>query len=97
MTETPRNQVRVTGLEVFLDLREQGYRDVVGGTLFEEEDGALSFCFGHSLIADYGEDDWVGTHDHQTGEREFEYIFRFFGHGYEPNLQRMLRLKLRAD
>ena len=70
MADTRRNKVVITGLESFLDLREQGYRDVVGGTLFEEDDGALSFRFGHSLIADYCEDDWVGTHDHVVYTRD---------------------------
>lgn len=36
--------------------------DVISGTLFTEDNGDLSFRFGHSLISDYTEDDWVGTH-----------------------------------
>jgi len=70
MAEKRRNQVTITGLETFLDLREQGYKDVIGGVLFEEDDGALSCRFGHSLIADYCEDDWVGTHDHVVYSRD---------------------------
>ena len=30
-----------------------------------------------------------------VSEDRLEYLFGFFGHGYEPKLQRMLRLKLR--
>ena len=59
-----RNTVVIEDLGVFLDLRDRGYTDVIGGTLFAEDNGDLSFRFSHSLISDYVEDDWVGTHDH---------------------------------
>ena len=62
--KSPRSTVTIECFGIFLDLREQGYRDVIGGTLFAEDNGDLSFRFGHSLIADYTEDDWVGTHGH---------------------------------
>ena len=60
----PTSIVTIEDFGVFLDLRDQGYGDVIGGSLFAEDNGDLSFRFGHSLISDYTEDDWVGTHAH---------------------------------
>jgi hypothetical protein len=73
-----QSTVTIEGFDVSLDLRDQGYRDVIGGSLFTEDNGDLSFRFGHSLISDY-----------------CEYIFGFFGHAYQPKLQRMLRVRLK--
>jgi hypothetical protein len=65
-----RSQVTVEEVGVFLDLRDQGYKDVISGMLFTEDNGDLSFRFGHSLISDYTEDDWVGTHGHAVRSRD---------------------------
>lgn len=59
-----RNTVTIEGFGVFLDLRDQGYGDVIAGTPFTEDNGDLSFRSAHSLISDYCENDWVGTHAH---------------------------------
>jgi len=64
MTSQQTSTVTVEDFGIFLDLRDQGYGDVIGGSLFTEDNGDLSFRFGHSLISDYTEDDWVGTHMH---------------------------------
>lgn len=64
------NRIVIEDLSVFLDLRERGFRDVIGGVLFQEDDGRLGFRFGHSLISDYTEDDWVGTHAHVTYSKD---------------------------
>jgi len=64
MTDQQQSTVTIENFGLFLDLREQGFRDVIGGSLFTEDDDSLAFRFGHSLIADYMEDDWVGTHMH---------------------------------
>ena len=58
--------VVIKDVDVFLDLRDRGFKDVIVGTLFDEDDIRLTFRFGHSLISDYVEDDWVGTHDFST-------------------------------
>lgn len=65
-----RSTVKMEDFGVFLDLRERGYKDVVGGTLFTEDNGDLSFFFFHSYISDYVEDDWVGTHDHVVRSKD---------------------------
>lgn len=65
-----RTTVTIEDLAIFLDLRSQGFGDVIGGRLFTEDDGAWSFHFGHSLISDYAEDDWVGTHTYVTRSRD---------------------------
>lgn len=66
----PRSQITIEDFDVFLDLRDQGYKDVISGSLFTEDNGDLSFRFGHSLISDYTEDDWVGTHVHIVKSRD---------------------------
>ncbi len=65
-----RSTVAVEDVGVFLDLRDQGFKDVIGGGLFTEDNGDLTFRFGHSLIADYVEDDWVGTHVHLVRSKD---------------------------
>ncbi|MHB0935147.1 MAG: sialidase family protein [Armatimonadota bacterium] len=70
MTNLLHSTVTIKNFDVFLDLREQGYRDVIGGSLFTEGDDSLAFRFGHSLISDYTEDDWVGTHMHVVRSRD---------------------------
>ena len=70
MSNLTRNTITIEDFSVYLDLREQGFRDVIGGMLFTEDNGDLSFYFGHSLIADYLEDDWVGTHGYLTTSRD---------------------------
>jgi len=55
--QTSRVIVKVEELSVFCDLRIQGFGDVMGGKLFTEDDGELSFRFGHSLISDYTKND----------------------------------------
>ncbi len=65
-----RSTVTIEDFAICLDLRDQGFADVIGGRLFAEDDGALSFHFGHSLISDYTEDDWVGTHTYVTRSRD---------------------------
>jgi len=45
-----RTTVTIEDFAIFLDLRSQGFGDVIGGKLFTEDDGELSFQFGHSLI-----------------------------------------------
>jgi len=62
--------ISIENFDIFLDLRDQGYSDVIGGSLFTEDNGELAFRFGHSLIADYTEDDWVGTHMHKVVSRD---------------------------
>jgi len=66
----PTSKVTIEDFGVFLDLRDQGYGDVIGGSLFAEDNGDLSFRFGHSLISDYTEDDWVGTHGHVVRSKD---------------------------
>ena len=34
----PRSTVAIEDFGIFLDLRDQGYNDVIGGTLFTEDD-----------------------------------------------------------
>ena len=63
-------KVSIEKFEVFLDLREQGFKDVISGILFDEDNGDLSFRFGHSLISDYTEDDWVGTHSYVVSSKD---------------------------
>jgi len=65
-----RSTVTIEDFGIFLDLRDQGYKDVIGGTLFTEDNGDLTFRFGHSCISDYTEDDWVGTHAHVVTSRD---------------------------
>lgn len=64
--ENTYSRVTIGKPEVFLDLRDKGFRDIIIGTLFEEENGSLSFRFPHSVISDYLEDDFVGIHDYIT-------------------------------
>lgn len=87
MSKNKRNKVSIGNPEVFLDLRDRGYKDVIAGILFEEDDGSLSFRFAHSLIADYVEDDWVGTHNFIATSRDGG---RTWG---EPMLSTMPRVK----
>jgi len=70
MPDTLRSTISIENFDIFLDLREQGYRDVIGGSLFAEDNGELAFRFRHSLISDYMEDDWVGTHMHVVRSRD---------------------------
>jgi hypothetical protein len=73
MSCNAKNKVIIEDLGIFLDLRDKGYRDTIMGNLFTEDNGDLAFRFGHSLISDYTEDDWAGTHtykiiSHDDGE-----------------------------
>jgi hypothetical protein len=66
MSGPTKSRVTIEDFEVFIDLRDQGFGDVICGGLFTEDNGDMSFRFGHSLISDYCEDDWVGIHTHIT-------------------------------
>ncbi len=70
ITGSPRSKVIIEKFDTFLDLRDRGFADVIGGTLFTEDNGDLTFRFSHSLISDYTEDDWVGIHNHVVRSKD---------------------------
>jgi len=63
-------KVAIENFSVFLDLRQQGFKDIIMGFLFTEDNGDLSFHFSHSLISDFCEDDWVGIHTYVVNSKD---------------------------
>jgi len=57
--------VSVGPVFTFFDKRTEGFADTIGGAC-SFADGNIRMYFTHSLIADYNEDDWVGTHTYET-------------------------------
>lgn len=70
MPGATRSRVTIGEPEVFLDLCDRGYKDIMMGVCLDEPDGSISFRFPHSLISDYVEDDWVGSHHFITISRD---------------------------
>jgi hypothetical protein len=65
-----KSKVIIEDLGIFIDLRKRGFTDNIGGSLFTEDNGDMTFRFGHSLVADYMEDDWLGTHMYATRSKD---------------------------
>ena len=60
-----RCKLSVEGIFSFFDKREKGFKDTINGT-WSFVDGNIRMYFTHSLISDYLEDDWVGTHTYEV-------------------------------
>lgn len=56
-------------LFTFFDKRDQGFTDTIYGAGWTWVGDDIHMYFPHSIIADYMEDDWVGSHTYETYSR----------------------------
>jgi len=70
----------------FFDKRDKGFKDTIGGG-WSFADGNIRMYFTHSLISDYTEDDWVGTHTYEVVSNDEGRTWT------DPELVRLQRVK----
>jgi len=60
-----RCTLSVEEIFTFFDKRDSGFADIINGA-WSFADGSIRMYIPHSVIADYVEDDWVGSHTYET-------------------------------